>query len=666
MTELRAFRNVDMGQLRQAELVTCDLFDTLLFRCCAKPSDVFHATALRMMRGGALPQDCDPLAFAAQRIYAENIARSKNPARECSFEDIAREMAKVCDPEALMQHEMQTEMEYCLLNEELTSHLQALHKEGKKIAVISDIYHSVRALSLLLRGAGFPIGILSGIFSSSVEQASKADGRLFTRVSRHFGIPASRWVHIGDNPYADALNFQKIGGTAVFIPQRAYLEEILHREKLVKADDDECASLETMRELAARRAVAVEAELRPYFIAGASVFGPAVSRFGDWCIEQCRRNGVQKALVCTREAETFFPLLKAAARNAASELEILPFYVSRESVCRAFLHPLDAGKLYRLLTAKRQPHSIRQLLAWLKLNPERCAGILGLDDMDTPLPAGSPAVLSLSRALAASEECAALLAGVAQQDRDSFLTYFGGLCGASERVALVDLGFAGTTQEFIEEILRGVASAIRIFGLYFCLNRHAAKHALLGEHASGYLGRIGMQDRETRLMAKHPEILEQTLISTAGSVLGYENGQPALEKVIPLYAQARRTEAARKGIFTFMELWHQFRRKLTAAGSDLTPQAYRSIDARNAVILQRLFLHPLQSEAAAFGALRHDDNFGATTGGMICSDADVSRLAERGYAALAQSRCYWPQGVFHLRDGNAADAAFSYLRDMNT
>jgi hypothetical protein len=391
-----------------------------------------------------------------------------------------------------------------------------------------------------------------------------------------------------------------------------------------------------------------------------------MARFGDWCIEQCRRNGIKKVLACTREAETFVPLLKTAIRGEDTPLEVIPFYVSREAICRAFLFPLNFPKLYRILTVKRKPHSIRQLLAWLKMDPENCAKILTIDDMDTPLPAASPTIYGLCRAILASEECATLLAKVAIKAREEFLSYFNGICWPGEHVAVMDLGFAGTTQGFIEEILREVSSTVRISGLYFCLNQAAASHALKDEDVSSYLGRLGMQLRETMLMTRHPEIFEQSLIGPGGTVLGYENGQPILERVIPGYSQVIRTAAVRRGIFAFQEKWHQFKAKLRASGSKLSPQAYLDMDSRNAVILQRLFQHPLKSEADAFGQLHHDDNFGSKTGGTICSDVDFVDLSEHGYEALVrQGKCYWPLGVYHSQNGEIPNIAFLYFSQMN-
>jgi hypothetical protein len=161
--------------------------------------------------------------------------------------------------------------------------------------------------------------------------------------------------------------------------------------------------------------------------------------------------------------------------------------------------------------------------------------------------------------------------------------------------------------------------------------------------------------------------LEQSLIGSSGTVLGYENGRPILESVIPHYAQVKRTEAVRKGIFAFQAKWLQFKAKLKETGRVLSAQAYLDIDSRNAVILQRLFLHPLKAEAEAFGQLRHDDNFGSKTGGIICADADLAALHKHGYESIAsQSTCYWPQGVYHMLNSNVSNMAFSYFDLINT
>ena len=61
-------------------LLSLDIFDTLLFRTCANPSDVFVLVAEKAHRMGCLKASITPAAFKEMRIRAENKARDRQAA----------------------------------------------------------------------------------------------------------------------------------------------------------------------------------------------------------------------------------------------------------------------------------------------------------------------------------------------------------------------------------------------------------------------------------------------------------------------------------------------------------------------------------------------------------------------------------------------------------
>jgi FMN phosphatase YigB (HAD superfamily) len=643
------------------DLVSCDLFDTLLFRVCPRPESLFKEVAIRMIDKGVLNSSIEPLDFSSLRMLAERRARWKKKTFECTFSEISMEMGNICNADVLLQYELQAEADYCYLNVDLASILYDIWSKGKKIAVISDTYHSARSLSFLLKNANFDVKILSLLLSSSDEQANKVTGALFKKALSKLNIPVSRWAHIGDNPIADFGRVNKMGGKSIFIRKRGVIHNILLREKILQPDDEESASLESLRELCGRNSVNVEQPLQSFYLAGATLFGPPLARYADWCVERCLGLKIRKILVCMREAETLLPLLRSA--DVEKKLSIEPFYVSRESVSLAAISTLTPGLLTSLFMSKRKERTYRQHLQWLKLDPETAAGFLGLSDLDRI--AGKKELPDFSRAILAVPEWRKQLKEVIGKARAQFLSYFLPLAGDERNVALADIGFRGTCQASINGILANAQTNVRVFGLYFCLNSGASAHLLDGNYAAGYLGRLGMDRAATAGFTAHPEILEQSVNCNCGTTLSYNDGRPVLERYLPAYDQVRKAETVRAGIFAFQRLWLDVKAHITRNGRDLSASSYRDIDRRNAVIIRRLFCHPLQSGAQALGSFYHDDNFGTNTGGLVCSTADENILLAEGYENLSkQGKCYWPAGVFHKIHADTADFAFGYFQTM--
>ena len=72
------YLSVLAGQLQDIRLLSLDIFDTLLFRTCANPSDVFSTMAMQAHHNGSLKTHVSPEAFKEMRIRAEHKARAKS------------------------------------------------------------------------------------------------------------------------------------------------------------------------------------------------------------------------------------------------------------------------------------------------------------------------------------------------------------------------------------------------------------------------------------------------------------------------------------------------------------------------------------------------------------------------------------------------------------
>lgn len=64
--------------LDSIQLISLDIFDTLLFRTCEQPKDIFYITGKKALKNGLLPAWCDEHDYQKARISALDRAYSEN------------------------------------------------------------------------------------------------------------------------------------------------------------------------------------------------------------------------------------------------------------------------------------------------------------------------------------------------------------------------------------------------------------------------------------------------------------------------------------------------------------------------------------------------------------------------------------------------------------
>lgn len=191
------------AKLAEYDVVTFDVFDTLLLRTVDSPKSVFYFA-------GA---DLDYPDFRHIRAETERKARRKKyPERgwgEVTFDEIwdLMEEETGIPAEAGKKAEWEEEMKNCRANPYFLPVVRGLLEKGKKVLFLSDMYFDSRQIRLLLEHAGYPP--LEG-FSSCEEGKSKSDGGLFTLVKEACG-PDCSYIHIGDNPTSDQTMARRNG-----------------------------------------------------------------------------------------------------------------------------------------------------------------------------------------------------------------------------------------------------------------------------------------------------------------------------------------------------------------------------------------------------------------------------------------------------------------------
>lgn len=188
--------------LAQYDIVSFDVFDTLIFRKVDKPADLFYL----LEKKNRIPN------FHAKRILAEKNAR-RNAGKsngEVNIFDIYQELSQTepIDINECVKNEMQFEASICYKNSVMKKLFHILKGKGCRLIAVSDMYIPGNYLQEILKGVGYLE--LEHVFVSCDYGAGKRDGTLQKYVQSKMGNSV-RIIHIGDN-YSSDVHASKMAG----------------------------------------------------------------------------------------------------------------------------------------------------------------------------------------------------------------------------------------------------------------------------------------------------------------------------------------------------------------------------------------------------------------------------------------------------------------------
>ena len=202
-------------KLSKYDVISFDIFDTLIFRPFSAPTDLFFL----------IGQKLDYMDFKRIRMEAEYKARLKQfdeyGTYEVDLDDIWAMVSRMTglDAKEGKQLELETELAMCYANWYMRSVFDKLVSMGKHIVIISDMYLSKDTLEAILSRNGF--NGYEKLYVSCEIDLAKSDGQLFDYVRKEcieaYGEDIT-FAHVGDNENSDVKNANKHGFTPYHYP----------------------------------------------------------------------------------------------------------------------------------------------------------------------------------------------------------------------------------------------------------------------------------------------------------------------------------------------------------------------------------------------------------------------------------------------------------------
>jgi HAD superfamily hydrolase (TIGR01549 family) len=652
------------------KLLTLDVFDTLLFRRVTDPVDAFPLVAEGLRERGLLGPDITSLGFKALRRAAESRARGAREASgrgvEVALEDIYMQFprfvlrgASAGDAAAV---EVDVERGLLVPDLDVLELVRAARAAGKQVAAVSDTYFSGQQLRSFMSPVLFEDAPVDHVFASSDHGEGKTQG-LFAIVMRELGVQPDEVVHVGDNEEADVEGARRHGIRALPFDRRPKeLERVLDRERSYVAEDEDPASDAGTTALRGkvlhrREHFQLPEELRPFWAYGATALGPAFSGFAAWVQRRAVEFGVPRVFCLMREGELLGGLIGAAGEYMDTGVTAEPLWLSRQVCARASIFEAQPAELRELL-ARRRPPTVAEFCATLGV-PVDGAPLLA-DNAAARLGDGELAD-DVIEELSSNPDLRAPIVSNARLLRERVVAYVEGLLPEGERqLVLVDLGWGGSIQKMLADVLRRSGSDIHLTGLYLVTDARATDRMLEWVELSGFLAGQGVPSIVGDAIMRSPEILEQACMPDVGSQLDLNSDlEPVLaESADRDLEQSAERAAVQKGIRAFQREWMRY------AAIDPARMRLDGPGVRRRLLAQvaRATVAPTAGEAAAFGRWVHDENFGSVGHEPIVGDSHAARVLrhvdpETLFAEIPMREIYWPFGLATLADEHLAESA---------
>ena len=214
-------------KLAKYEIISFDIFDTLIFRPFSLPMDLFRIVGEKL----------GILDFTNICAWAEWDARMKCNAKhghmEVTLADIYDNLEEDLGVSSKrgQAEEIDAELSLCYANPFMLEVWNRLLNMGKRMIVVSDMYLSSEVLSRMLEKNGF-IGY-EKLYVSCEYGKSKANGKLFQYVLEELGLsknnlPRYTMIHVGDNEHSDR-DMAKANGIDNLLYPRIDKNAILYR-----------------------------------------------------------------------------------------------------------------------------------------------------------------------------------------------------------------------------------------------------------------------------------------------------------------------------------------------------------------------------------------------------------------------------------------------------
>ena len=458
---------MDYETLKKAQIISFDIFDTLLVRNVCEPNKIFDLIEEIYALDG----------FCERRIAAAEKARRNSKNGEATIWDIYANLQE--DP----QIEFGMESRYLQANSEIKK-IYDWGKENKKtIIAVSDMYMPAEFLGNILEKNGI---FVDRLFVSCEEKCNKASGELFDVVAKKCGVQAKDIVHIGDSWKSDFISPIKHGWRAIHYKKTKQKQSIVSCIVNNNKTDNY------------------------FFNMGYSIMGPLVAGFVKWLKEELNNNQIENVIFLARDGK----ILKEAYEEIYGKKADYA-YISRQAINTCVLWMQPDFENIKTHVIRTEHTTIGKFIKRLGLEARDFENEIKKNGLTINDSFSDVDLWKDSRVRALYEAIKRKVVDNSKEQYQFFISYIAQFIHSS-KVALVDLGWKGTIQDRLTELLFSAEQYknIQICGYYYGIEQDK-------ESVNGYLYKDNHGKERKIAIDAGFGLIETMFLAREGTTLSY-------------------------------------------------------------------------------------------------------------------------------------------------
>lgn len=272
------------------DIISFDVFDTLILRNIESPTDLFRLLSTKY----------NMVDFYKLRKKAQANARLKKRMlyghEEVNLYEIYDEVSALTNinKDDGVNNELKLEMEFCVANPYMKEVYERLLKLNKKIIIISDMYLTENMIHNLLNKNGY-YGF-EKIYVSSEYNSSKSNGDLYKIIQKQ--IDNSNIIHVGDNYNTDIINASKQGWKTYYYKKTSDIKSEVDNFNM-------SSTVGSFYNALIKNKINNQLEKYPfddiYYKYGFIYSGIMVLGYVNWIYNYSKSNGIDKILFLSRD-----------------------------------------------------------------------------------------------------------------------------------------------------------------------------------------------------------------------------------------------------------------------------------------------------------------------------------------------------------------------------
>lgn len=520
--------------IRQHDLITFDIFDTLFTRPLLNPDSVFDLLSIEVERKEGIKD------FRKTRQTAEaEIRNEKGFGSDAGIDEIyklIRSRLKLDNAtiDRLCSMEKDIELQLNIPRSEVTEAFRYAQKNGKRIVLMSDMYLDEATVNALLKKNGIE-GHEELFLSSSMGVRKDSAGMWLELVEQYPGISI---LHIGDNEHSDVQIPCDMGIDTyhVMAPNNIFSNSLIGRDFPIHAVSQNVANSalfgmsvnHLFNNPFCMHDCKGDYTFSDKFGFGYAVIGPVIFAYLLWLLKSSIKDNVSKILFLAREGfllkKIFDTILtdKEISNRINSKIETVYLHASRRALTVPAIYNLEdsldllkrhyRGQLFNLMETR------------LGLGQSYLEGKRVINSyVEIPT--------DLEKAATVVREHFNIILANALKERVCYLKYLEQLelKGVTEGIAVSDLGYSGNIQKALSKLL---GTSLR--GYYFATCSDIRDNDKLQNKFYGYYTEDDNQLSTESASYKYSLVLEGILTSPDGQLAFFEeNG----DNVLPVFGK---------------------------------------------------------------------------------------------------------------------------------